>query len=679
MGAAECSDNDVCTADSCSSATGCVHTPVSQATTCDDGNACTLGENCQTGQCAGGTAANCNDANPCTTDSCNPQTGFCQWQAATGTCDDGDPCTTAEKCTGGKCTGVATVCDDKNPCTVDTCDKAKQDCVFVPATDGGSCSDGNACTSSDACKGGVCAGTAKSCSDGNSCTTDTCDTVSGLCANNNTSGPCVPSALCQSGGTCQVGQCVSLGPLNCDDNNPCTTDSCDQVTGKCAYLPVADKTPCTDGASCTTSTTCQSGECRPDAPCSVFSTSFECGQPSGFAFSSPPSDVDGVTRLVNWAVDNTPAVPDVAKWGCTLNLNDGVDHCDAIPGQVGQCLLPLSKATSPLLDFTKSQGLTPRVRFAVYFDVDVQVTPGAGWDSPQLEVLDSAGAVLSLVVLPVTAENVQKWNEQYELLLPEAAGKQVYLRFGMHLPLVSQYDPNNLGAGIFVDNLTVDAVWLQETCSDGIDNDGDGTVDCTDSSCVADPWCNPLFSEDFACASSTAWQFASTDNVVTWAVDNTPGTPSFASGDCALNFNNGVNYNALSTAGTSEAVSGMALLSNTVDATTASGALSLQYRYWLDVETTVTYDNTYIQISTDDFTGCCPMVCAANTFTCSTANTMSLQIPRTGSAATWLTAKHDISAFAGKQFKIRVRFDSTDNAYNTGAGVFVDDLRVTAQ
>ena len=43
-------------------------------------------------------------------------------------------------------------CDDGNPCTTDTCD-AVEGCVFTFNTN--SCTDGNACTSQDACSGGA--------------------------------------------------------------------------------------------------------------------------------------------------------------------------------------------------------------------------------------------------------------------------------------------------------------------------------------------------------------------------------------------------------------------------------------------------------------------------------------------------------------------------------------------
>jgi hypothetical protein len=63
----------------------------------------------------------------------------------------------------------------------------------------------------------LCAG--KVCNDNNACTTDDCDPVTGECI---------------------------FTPINCNDNNPCTTDSCDVVTG-CYHTPVPNGSPCPSG------------------------------------------------------------------------------------------------------------------------------------------------------------------------------------------------------------------------------------------------------------------------------------------------------------------------------------------------------------------------------------------------------------------------------------------------
>jgi hypothetical protein len=44
---------------------------------CDDGDHCTIGEMCADGECANGTPRNCDDADICTLDTCDPETGGC--------------------------------------------------------------------------------------------------------------------------------------------------------------------------------------------------------------------------------------------------------------------------------------------------------------------------------------------------------------------------------------------------------------------------------------------------------------------------------------------------------------------------------------------------------------------------------------------------------------------------
>ncbi|MBI5609361.1 MAG: hypothetical protein HY902_10835, partial [Deltaproteobacteria bacterium] len=60
---------------------------------------CTFGKTCSAGACVGGSGTSCNDALPCTLDSCDPGQGCVHTPAAAGSaCDDGDPCFTADSC-----------------------------------------------------------------------------------------------------------------------------------------------------------------------------------------------------------------------------------------------------------------------------------------------------------------------------------------------------------------------------------------------------------------------------------------------------------------------------------------------------------------------------------------------------------------------------------------------------
>ena len=51
-------------------------------------------------------------------------------------------------------------------------------------------------------------------------------------------------------------------PINCDDGNPCTTDSCDPVNG-CTFTPNPNNSICDDGNVCTSGDVCYEGTSAP--------------------------------------------------------------------------------------------------------------------------------------------------------------------------------------------------------------------------------------------------------------------------------------------------------------------------------------------------------------------------------------------------------------------------------
>ncbi len=127
--AADCDDSNPCTDDSCDLAGGCMN--IANANACDDGNPCTTDDVCAAGQCTGQVPAACNDGNLCTDDSCLFD-GTCVNTPNMAPCDDGTTCTTGDVCTAGVCVGQApAICDDADPCTRDTCDDVSG-CVNTP-------------------------------------------------------------------------------------------------------------------------------------------------------------------------------------------------------------------------------------------------------------------------------------------------------------------------------------------------------------------------------------------------------------------------------------------------------------------------------------------------------------------------------------------------------------------
>ena len=251
----DCSDSSPCTDDACDPKVGCTHLP-NAATSCDDGNFCTIGDVCKNGACQpGASGPDCDDALPCTTDSCAPTQG-CVHKGVTGAkCSDGDLCTANDACSSGQCVGTTIGCDDANGCTKDACD-ASSGCTHSGAT-GQACTDGNACTGPDACtKAGMCQGDQVQCDDKNPCTLDTCN-IGGGCLSLALSGvECNDGDSCTAPDTCQGAGCKGK-PLTCSDDNPCTADSC--VGGNCSNAAVAGL--CSDASPCTVDDTCTNGKC----------------------------------------------------------------------------------------------------------------------------------------------------------------------------------------------------------------------------------------------------------------------------------------------------------------------------------------------------------------------------------------------------------------------------------
>jgi hypothetical protein len=265
-------DGDACNDGVCTPTNGaCSTKPKAKGVTCNDADLCT-----QLDTCDG--AGKCSGADPvlCKSDTCNDGVcsgGNCGLKPKQGDvgCDDGNACTTNDVCGGGKClAGTYTCpckinadCDDANACTVDTCNLAagKYSCSNKPAL-GAACSDGDACTLKDTCNNtGVCKGTDVNCDDNNVCTTESCDAKSGSCltAVVKFGFPCNDDDNCTSPDICNgKGKCISA-TIQCDDGQVCTNDACDKLTGKCVYT--FNISACEDGNACTLNDACSSGKC----------------------------------------------------------------------------------------------------------------------------------------------------------------------------------------------------------------------------------------------------------------------------------------------------------------------------------------------------------------------------------------------------------------------------------
>jgi cysteine-rich repeat protein len=221
-----CDDGNTIDGDCCSSTCEQI---ASDGTGCNDGNACTTNDSCSGGACAGGPPPNCDDSDICTDDSCAPATG-CVNTNNTAPCDDGNACTTNDTCSGGACAGGPPPnCDDSDVCTDDSCAPATG-CVNTNNT--APCDDGNACTTNDTCSGGACAGGPPlNCDDSDICTDDSCVPVTG-CVHTNNTASCDDGNVCTTEDSCLDGACSgslppcdALGDVDCDGNPATPVDA----------------------------------------------------------------------------------------------------------------------------------------------------------------------------------------------------------------------------------------------------------------------------------------------------------------------------------------------------------------------------------------------------------------------------------------------------------------------
>ena len=291
-----------CKAVSCNPLDGlCETKALANGPPCDDGDMCTQGDICMAGECLGEELL-CDDDNPCTDDTCEPDAGCLFAPLTDVSCDDFNACTEGDFCLDGACVpGSDNVCDCeadeectalgdgdlcKGPlvcldnvcvvkpdsvvmcdtsldtqCSKNLCDPENGECVLLNLADGTACDDSLLCTQDDACLLGKCSGTIMVCDDANLCTDDVCIEGEGGCKHLANTQPCDDGNACTMDDFCKDSQCGGM-VIPCGDGNDCTEDSCDPLTG-CINSPI--EAECDDADLCTENDGCFEGECGGDA------------------------------------------------------------------------------------------------------------------------------------------------------------------------------------------------------------------------------------------------------------------------------------------------------------------------------------------------------------------------------------------------------------------------------
>ena len=345
---AYCDDGNNCSGDACDQWEGCQYEALTQA--CNDGNACTEGERCANMRCGGGTLRDCDDADDCTLDYCDPSSaegcrhlpidpcgpvvcelpgnpcpdipdpcrelvcngGECEMTFPTEVCDDNDPCTEGERCQDGGCTGGFDVnCSDGDPCTVDSCVSDLGGCINnrqEPCL--------HPCATVEDCRNLPGAES--------QCVQWTCN-HDGFCLKVNIVASCNDGDPCTRGDYCVEGACRNLGPTDCAGQcDPGEIPSCDRAQGGCLCtpLPICGGDDCGPGTGidcCQDGTDCNDGDpCTIDACLTYEDPSICVCEPQPFC-SCNPNAADGGAGACD---DGDPCTID----SCNPNENPLIEH-----------------------------------------------------------------------------------------------------------------------------------------------------------------------------------------------------------------------------------------------------------------------------------------------------------------------------------------------------------------
>ncbi len=248
---------------------------------CNDGLFCNGVESCNvgTGMCIPGAPVVCNDGIVCTDDACNEASDACVAPPNATLCTNGLFCDGLEICNPltGCQLGIPVVCNDAIPCTVDSCSEPLDQCIITP--NHAVCTDGLFCNGAEVCNPvvGCNPGTPVNCGDGVSCTTDACNEGLDQCTFTPNNGVCSDGQFCNGIEICDpLNNCEAGPPVACADGVTCTADTCNEVVDMCESTP--DHPACSDGLYCDGSEICdpilgcQSGvivDCGDDNACTM--------------------------------------------------------------------------------------------------------------------------------------------------------------------------------------------------------------------------------------------------------------------------------------------------------------------------------------------------------------------------------------------------------------------------
>jgi hypothetical protein len=240
-----CDDHDPCTVDFCQASDGaCLHQVTAGCSVGPD--ACGDGY-CQTGEGVASCPADCKEI-------VNPETcgdGVCDATGGEtrGTCPADCETVTPRPCGDGACDASAgethdtcpadcaapAACGDKHCDPGETATSCPVDCPLAPSCGDDTCSGAETsqscpedCPAPDPCGDGICS--AANGEDTSTCPKDCKDSPAPVCGDDKCDAGESASSCPED---CATTGCASVA--DCDDGDPCTTDSCDGATGTCQH------------------------------------------------------------------------------------------------------------------------------------------------------------------------------------------------------------------------------------------------------------------------------------------------------------------------------------------------------------------------------------------------------------------------------------------------------------
>lgn len=330
----------------------CEYHTQTDGTACNDGNACTLDDECNSGSCIGTNHVTCTPLDQChLVGTCDTSTGTCSNpQQPTGThCNDYNVCTIGDHCsTVGTCVGIAGHTCDTVPhdtqCQTLSCDSLTSQCVVDNLSDGTYCNTGNAvgaCSAQDVCISGACTDQYQS---GTSCRApqNDCDAEEYCSGMDDTCPPNVyqpDETACSTDLYCTYNWCISgictqYDTRTCTDGgNSCVVPSCDENINSCVVTPISDGTSCTTGIDlfpCIAWEECVAGTCSPhyatpsvgcDGDLCTFNN--HCAGNANVCINGPPKDCSAYGDVCN------TGLCDELTGSCYASpINDGI-MCNA--------------------------------------------------------------------------------------------------------------------------------------------------------------------------------------------------------------------------------------------------------------------------------------------------------------------------------------------------------------